>query len=71
MAVRKTSVAIDEDLLAAARDALHTATVRETVEQALIEVLRARARREDVEALSEQHGMDLGNPKVMSRVWRR
>jgi Arc/MetJ family transcription regulator len=43
MSTRKTSVAIDERLLNAARKVLNTTTVRETIEKALLEVLRARA----------------------------
>ena len=34
-------------------------------------VLRAEARREEVEALSTLRGMDLSDEKVMSRAWRR
>jgi hypothetical protein len=33
-------------------------------------VLRARARREEVEALSTMKGMDLADPVVMSGAWR-
>lgn len=70
MATRKTSVAIDEDLLAAAKMALNTNTVRATIEQALLEVLRARARREEVEALRSMNGIDLADPTVMAGAWR-
>lgn len=70
MAARKTSVAIDEDLLAAAKEALSTKTVRATVEQALLEVLRSRARREEVDALRSMNGIDLADPSVMAGAWR-
>lgn len=70
MPTRKTSVAIDEELLAAVKDVLETKTVRETIEQAFLEVLRAKAREAEIEALSTQKGMDLGNEEVMSKAWR-
>ncbi|MEP7009752.1 MAG: type II toxin-antitoxin system VapB family antitoxin [Acidobacteriota bacterium] len=70
MAVRKTSVEIDEELLAATRDALSTKTVRETIEVAFREVLRAVARREEVRALSVMEGMDLADPQIMAQAWR-
>lgn len=69
MSVRKTSVEINEDLLVAVQRVLSTATLKETIEQAFREVLRAEARREEVEALSTMRGMDLSNEKVMSGAW--
>ena len=71
MSVRKTSVAIDEELLAAVRETLGTATVKDTVERAFREVIAARARREEVEALSSMRGMDLGDKRVMAGAWRK
>jgi Arc/MetJ family transcription regulator len=70
MAVRKTSVEINEELLSAVQEVLSTATLKETIEEAFREVLRAEARREEVEALSTMRGMDLADPDVMSRAWR-
>ena len=70
MAIRKTSVEIDQDLLEQVRMALGTAALKETVEQAFLEVLRERARREEVEALSRMRGMDLDDDRVMAGAWR-
>jgi Arc/MetJ family transcription regulator len=70
MSVRKTSVEINEDLLTAVQRILSTATLKETIEQAFREVLRAEARREEVEALSTMRGMDLSDAKIMSDAWR-
>ena len=70
MATRKTSVEIDEDLLDHVRSVLGTTTLRETVEEAFLEVLRERARREEVEALSGMRGMDLDDDQVMAGAWR-
>ena len=67
---RKTSVVIDEDLLAAARAALGTATVRDTIESALREVVAARSRRDEVAALGAMRGMDLDDDRVMKGTWR-
>ena len=70
MSVRKTSVEINEDLLTAVQRVLSTATLKDTIEKAFREVLRAEARREEVEALSAMRGMDLSDENVMSRAWR-
>lgn len=70
MSTRKTSVVIDEDLLAAVQAALDTKTVKETIEQAFLEVLKAKARAEEVEALSSLRGMDLDDDDVMAGAWR-
>ncbi len=71
MASHKTSVAIDEDLLAAVQEVLETRTVKDTIEQAFLEILRARARQEEVEVLSTLSGMDLDDDQVMSKAWRK
>jgi len=70
MAARKTSVEIDEELFARVRSVLGTTTLRETVDEAFREVLRERARREEVEALSTMRGMDLDNAEIMATAWR-
>ncbi len=71
MSSRKTSVVINEDLLAAVREILDTTTLKETIEQAFLEILRATARREEIEALSEMSGMDLADDQVMAKAWRQ
>lgn len=70
MSERKTSVQINEQLFEAVRRVLATRTVRETVEKAFEEVLRAEARRQEVRALSAMEGMDLDDPAVMAGAWR-
>ncbi len=70
MAVRKTSVEINQDLLDAVKRILATKTVKETVEEAFREVLRAQARREEVQALSTMDGMDLDKLEIMAEAWR-
>ncbi len=71
MSTRKTSVEINDELLAAVQRILATTTVKETIEKAFLEILRARARSEEVEALSAMSGMDLADREVMDRAWRQ
>lgn len=70
MAVKKTSVEIDERLFDNVRRILGTRTLKETVQQAFLAVLRERARRQGIEALSTMRGMDLDDPEVMASAWR-
>ena len=70
MAFRKTSLEIDEDLLDAVKRVLATRTIKETVDEAFREILRAQARREEVQALMTMDGMDLDKPEVMKGAWR-
>lgn len=67
---RKTSVKINEDLLAEVQRILATRTVRETIEAAFREIVRAQARREEVRALTTMEGSDLADPDVMAGAWR-
>jgi Arc/MetJ family transcription regulator len=71
MSARKTSIEIDQSLYERARQALGTSTLKETVEVAFLHVLRERARREEVEALSSMSGMDLADEQVMTGAWRK
>jgi Arc/MetJ family transcription regulator len=69
--VRKTSVEINPELLVAVQQVLSTRTIKDTIEEAFREVLRAEARRSEVKALAAMDGMDFSNPAVMSGAWRR
>ena len=69
MAVRKTSVVINEDLLASAQRILETSSIRETIEKAFLEVLRADARLAEIRALASMDGMELDDPEVMAGAW--
>ena len=68
--MRKTSVEINEELLMAVQRALSTATIKDTIEEAFREVLRAEARREEVTALAAMSGLDLTNSSLMAGAWR-
>lgn len=67
---RKTSVSVDERLLARAGEILGTRTVKATIEHALLDVLRHRARAEEIAALGSMSDLDLDRPSVMKRAWR-
>lgn len=70
MSTRKTSVEIDEQLLTEVRGILATATIRETIEEAFREVVRQRARREEIEALSAMRELELDDAETMAGAWR-
>jgi len=70
MGTRKTSVEINEELLAAVQRILGTTTVKDTIEEAFREIVKEEARRQEVEALTRMEGLDLADPEVMSGVWR-
>lgn len=67
---RKTSVEINEELFTAVQKVLATTTLKDTIEKAFREVLRAEARREEIEALTRMEGMDLADAEVMAGAWR-
>ena len=68
--MRKTSVDVDDRLLEQVRDVLGTASIKETIDRALREVLRAEARRREIRALAVMDGLDLADEKVMAKAWR-
>ncbi len=68
--MRKTSVEINDRLMREARRVLGASSIKETIDSALREVVRAEARRQEVRALSRMDGLDLANEGVMSKAWR-
>lgn len=68
--MRKTSVEINEELLASVQRVLSTTTIKDTIEEAFREVLRAEARREEVDALAAMSGLDLSDSALMTGAWR-
>lgn len=65
--VRRTTLEIDEDMLAQAREILGTKGVKDTVDEALREVLRREAGERLIEWYKENE--DLHNPEIMERAW--
>ena len=68
--MRKTSVDVDDLLLEQVRDVLGTSSIKETIDSALREVMRAEARRQEIRVLAVMDGLDLDDEKVMAKAWR-
>ena len=66
----RRTVDIGDNVLAEATRILGTRTIKETVHEALSEILRAELRRQHVVRLSTMKGLDLDNDEVMARAWR-
>jgi Arc/MetJ family transcription regulator len=67
----KTLLDIDEQALAAAQDALHTETKKDTVNTALREVAALAARRRDLRRLTSGALPDLEDTEIMRDAWRQ
>jgi Arc/MetJ family transcription regulator len=70
-AKHRTVVEIDTEKLKAARKALGTETMDETVEAALDKVVQREAGRKLIEILDTPGMLELDNPEVMKGAWRR
>ena len=68
--MRKTTVEIDDQLIARVRVLLGTSSIKATIHQALLEVERREARRREIRALVEMDGLDLRDEEVMGSAWR-
>jgi len=67
----KTLVDVDEEQLAAAQEALKTATKKDTINAALRQVTALAARRRDLERLVADGLPDLVDQEVMRAAWQR
>jgi hypothetical protein len=67
---RKTSLEIDFDKVASAKEMLGTRTLTETVDAALDEVIKLQQRRRLVELLFTPGLLQLDDPEVMVGAWR-
>ena len=67
----KTLIDIDDEYLAAAQQALGTATKKDTVNAALREVTALAARRRDLHRLTSGGLPDLEDEDVMQAAWQR
>lgn len=70
MAIKKTALLLDEDLVAQVKELLGTATTTETLAEALREVIRVRGRARHLERLHRREGLDLADPEAMHGAWR-
>jgi Arc/MetJ family transcription regulator len=67
---RRTLVEIDVELLEAAKASLGTTTIKDTIDRALREVVRAEVTGEHLRQMHSLEGLDLDDPTVMERAWR-
>ena len=70
--MKRTSIEIDQDLLARAQAVLGTSGLKDTVEKAFDEVLKTDLRRQLAEQIRTGEGIDTG-PEILeeSRRWQR
>ncbi|MDZ4826630.1 MAG: type II toxin-antitoxin system VapB family antitoxin [Actinomycetota bacterium] len=66
----KRLVDIDDELLREATSVFGAATMKETVNRALAEVVRAARRRRHADRLAHMEGLDLDDAEVMGDAWR-
>lgn len=71
MAIKKTALMLDQELVKQVQEILGTSTTTETLDEALREVIRVRGRARGLERLRRREGMDLDDPEVMKGAWRQ
>jgi Arc/MetJ family transcription regulator len=71
VAIKKTALLLDQELVAQVKDLLGTTTTTQTLDEALREVIRVRGRARGLERLRRREGMDLDDPEVMKGAWRQ
>ncbi len=70
--MRRTSLEIDEEQLARAQQVLGTTGIKETIDRALDEVVRADLRRRLAQRVRSGKGIDRGDEVLeASRRWQR
>lgn len=69
---RRTSLQVDDARLSQVQEILGTSGLKDTVERAFDEVVRAHLRRRLAERLSTGEGLDISDPDVYAAVsrWR-
>lgn len=70
MAIKKTALLLDQELVAQVKALLGTATTTETITEAMRELIRVRGRARHLERLHRREGMDLDDPDVARGAWR-
>lgn len=66
---RRTTIEIDDELLGRAREVLGTKGLRDTVEAALDQVVKAELRRQLAERLADPDGLDRDALLEARRTW--
>ena len=70
MAIKKTALLLDQELVQQVQLLLDTKTTTETISEALREVIRVRGRARHFERL-RQRAPDLMDPEVMGELWAK
>jgi Arc/MetJ family transcription regulator len=68
--MRKTTLSIDDEKIAQAREILGTAGITDTIDAALHETIRRAAAERLIERMATMDGLDLDDPEVMADAWR-
>jgi Arc/MetJ family transcription regulator len=69
MAVRKTTLTIDDEVVDRAREILGTDGIKDTIDAALERVILAHAHRDYFDRLRTMRGLDLEDPATVERAW--
>ncbi len=69
MAIKKTALMVDQELVRQVQEILGTSTTSETLAEAMREVIRVRGRARHLERLHRRE-LDLHDPEVMRGAWR-
>ena len=70
MAIKKTALLIDQELVGQVKALLNTSTTTETITEAMREVIRVRGRARHFDRL-RQRAADLTDPQVMGDLWAK
>jgi Arc/MetJ family transcription regulator len=68
--VHKTTIELDEELVARAAEALGTKGLKATVQRALEEAIAHQLRLEFIDQLVAMDGLDLDKSDVLDQAWR-
>ncbi len=68
--MRKTTLTIDDEKIAQAREILGTAGITDTIDAALRETIRRAAAERLIDRMATIQGLDLADPEVMADAWR-
>jgi Arc/MetJ family transcription regulator len=69
--MRKTTIEIDDELVAQASAILGTKGIKATVHGALNDIVRRQLRLELLRRIRDADGIDLHDPEVRAAAWRK
>ncbi len=68
--VRKTTLTIDDEKIAQAREILGTTGITDTIDAALQDTIRRAAAERLIARMATMDGLDLADAEVMADAWR-